>query len=146
MKRYCYILIPFITLLICQILKFIIESWQNKKSMWSRLFYGAGGMPSAHTSFSFSLVFTLGYQEGFTSPFFAIALIFSMIVSYDAMGVRLETERQAIAINQLLDYVFKNQPEKRGKILKEELGHLPLEVFAGIIFAFIVSTFLNIFL
>lgn len=142
MKTYSYILIPILTLICCQIIKFIIESIQNRKIKWGRLFNGAGGMPSTHTSLSFSLVFTLGYSLGFDSPLTAIALIFSMIVSYDAMGVRLESEKQAIAINQIIDKIFDGAPSTWGKRLKEELGHKPLEVVVGILFAFVMTTFL----
>lgn len=146
MEQYRYIIIPFITLVACQFVKFLIELWKNKKIVWHRLFYGASGMPSSHTSVSFALVFTLGYQEGITSPLFAIALVFAVIVSYDAMNVRLESEKQAIAINRILDILFKYEPEKRGKALKEELGHLPQEVWAGILFAFLMSMLLNYFI
>lgn len=140
MKSYKYIIIPILSLISCQIIKFIIESIQNKKIKWGRLFNGSGGMPSTHTSFSFALFFTLGYSLGFDSPLTAITLVFSMIVSYDAMGVRLESERQAIAINQIVDKIFDDAPSTWGKHLKEELGHKPLEVLVGVLFAFVSSS------
>ena len=55
-----FVLIPAITLIFCQIIKFAIDSIKNKKLMWGRLFNGSGGMPSSHTSFSTSLAFLMG--------------------------------------------------------------------------------------
>ena len=146
MSEFQYILIPLISLILCQFTKFILESIQKKKFIWGRLFNGAGGMPSTHTSFCFALVFTILYNDGITSPLFAIALVFSMIVSYDATGVRMESGRQAEAINHIVENLFKNKPSESIKHLKEELGHDPLEVFVGILFAFVVSTVCHFYL
>lgn len=143
MNNFCFILIPLISLVLCQLTKFIIESIIKKKIIWGRLFNGSGGMPSSHTSFAFALVFTIGYRLGIDSVYFAIALVFSMIVSYDAMGVRMESGRQAEAINQIVENIFKNKPKVSIQRLKEQLGHHPLEVLVGILFAFGVSTVCN---
>ena len=144
MEKYKYLIIPFMTLGICQLLKFIGESIRCRKLKWGRLFNGTGGMPSSHTSFTFSSVFLLAFTEGITSPLFAVALICSIIVAYDAMGLRMESGRQAEAINILLDEVFE---DKDGlKHLKESLGHRPIEVLMGIILAFVsVSILINFF-
>ena len=134
MKEYKYLVVPFLTLLICQTIKFTIESIMNKELLWGRFFNGSGGMPSAHASFATSLTTMLGLNLGFDSPYFAIALIFTLIVSYDAMGLRMESGLQAEAINKIYDELFKNKGMKK---LKEKLGHKPQEVFAGIILGII---------
>ena len=138
MNNYKYLLVPIITLLMCQTIKFIIESIMNKKLVWGRLFNGTGGMPSSHTSFSTSLTMMLGLNLGFDSPLFAIALVFTFIVSYDAMGLRMESGKQAEAINKLFDETFKD-----GNItkLKEKLGHKPQEVLVGLIFGTLSALF-----
>ena len=87
-------------------------------------------MPSSHTSFSTSLTMMLGLNLGFDSPLFAIALVFTFIVSYDAMGLRMESGKQAEAINNLFDETFKDKGITK---LKEKLGHKPEEVLAGMI-------------
>ena len=138
MSDYKFLLVPVMTLLICQTLKFTIESIINKELIWGRLFNGTGGMPSSHTSFSSSLTTTIGLNLGFDSPLFAIALIFTLIVSYDAMGLRMESGKQAEAINKLLDETFKNEGIKR---LKEKLGHKPEEVLAGMILGIVSAMF-----
>lgn len=143
MREYIYIIVPLVTLILCQITKFILESIHNHKLKWGRLFNGAGGMPSTHTSFSFALTFTILFRNGPTTPLFAIALVFSMVIAYDSMGVRMETGRQAIVINQILDRIFEDKPTKWAKHLKEELGHHPEEVLVGILFSFCTSFILN---
>lgn len=138
MNNYKFLLVPVLTLLICQTLKFIIESIINKKLLWGRLFNGTGGMPSSHTSFSTSLTTMLGLNLGFDSPIFAVALVFTLIVSYDAMGLRMESGKQAEAINKLFDETFKNKDITK---LKEKLGHKPEEVLAGITLGIISALF-----
>lgn len=46
-------------------------------------------MPSSHTSLVIGLTTAVGVKEGTTSDLFAICLIFSLVVMYDASGVRL---------------------------------------------------------
>ena len=138
MREYKFLVVPFVTLLACQTLKFIIESIINKKIVWGRLFNGSGGMPSSHTSFSMSLTMMIGLNLGFNDPLFAIALVFTLIVSYDAMGLRMESGKQAEAINRIFDEIFKDQGIKK---LKEKLGHKPQEVIAGIILGIISALF-----
>ena len=88
-------------------IKFILESIKCHKLVWGRLFNGSGGMPSSHTTFSSSLAMLIGYKLGFDTPIFAVALIFTFITSYDALGIRYESGKQAIAINYLLkEYLF----------------------------------------
>lgn len=138
--KYIYIICPFTALVICQIIKFIGETIKTKKVNIGRLFNGAGGMPSTHTVFSVSLTTLIGYEEGFSSPLFAIALIFTCITSYDALGVRWESGKQAEAINHIFDAMMKGHPKKAFRHLKEKLGHEPLEVFVGILLGVIVAS------
>ena len=139
MKEYIYLLVPFTSLISAQIIKFIIESIKNKKLMWGRLFNGSAGMPSSHTSFSFSLTVLLLLTQGAISSLFAISLIFSFIVAYDSMGVRLESGKQAEAINVIVDEMFSRKAKVTIARLKEQIGHKPLEVLVGMLLGTIVS-------
>ena len=71
---------------------------------------------------------------------FLMSLIYSVIIMFDAAGVRRNVGRQATILNKMLDELYEKGevPEQR---LKELLGHTPVEVFAGaflgIIMAFI---------
>ncbi|MBP3919981.1 MAG: divergent PAP2 family protein [Bacilli bacterium] len=141
MRSYKFVLIPFITLFLCQTIKFTIESIINKKIIWDRFFNGTGGMPSSHTSFSVSLTVLLGLNYGFDNPLFAVALVFTVIISYDAMGLRMESGKQAEAINMIVEKTIMNKKEY--KKLKEKLGHKPLEVFVGYILGIVSAVVLN---
>ncbi|MBR1377218.1 MAG: divergent PAP2 family protein [Bacilli bacterium] len=135
MDKYKYIIVPLFTLILCQILKFIIEGIKSKEFSIKRLFSGSGGMPSSHTSLSVSLLMIIALNEGVDNIYFAIMLVLSMIVAYDGMNVRLETGKQAKTINALVDAIFD---KSEFEALKEELGHKPKEVLFGIILGVIV--------
>lgn len=138
LNEYKYIIGPITALFLCQLIKFIIESYKNKDLKWERLFNGSGGMPSSHSSLSFTLTFLLMFNEGLSSPITAISLVFSLIVCYDAMGVRFESGKQAKILNNIVnDLNTKKKIEY--ELLKEELGHKPLEVLVGIILSILVS-------
>lgn len=143
MVSYKYILVPIITLILSQLIKFILESIMCHKLVWGRLFNGSGGMPSSHTSLCISITTLVGLNLGFDSPLFGVALVFSLIIMYDAMGLRMQSGKHAEAINKLLDQVFENDNYKH---LKEQLGHKPMEVLGGIVFGVICAVVLNIFL
>ena len=55
------------------------------------------------------------------------------------MGLRMESGKQAIAINRLAEEIFEHNHREGIKHLKEELGHRPLEVLIGLILAFVVA-------
>ncbi len=139
MEEYKYLIVPIITLIIAQIIKFIIESIVAKELKWGRLFNGSGGMPSSHGTFSFTLTMMIGLNEGFSSVYFAIALVFSLIVAYDAMGVRLESEKHAQLLNRIGDEIFSKDYKIGFARLKEELGHNFLEVLGSYILGTISS-------
>ena len=138
-NKYIYLIVPFISLISAQLIKFIIESVKNKKLMWGRLFSGSGGMPSSHTSFSFSITMLVGLKNGFDSSLFAVCLVFSCIVMFDALGLRMESGHQAVAINKILDEIFSKESKDGVKHLTEQLGHNPIEVLAGVILGTVVA-------
>lgn len=115
-----------------QIIKTIIYAIMNKTLDFTRL-VGDGGMPSAHSATVTSVATAMGIECGFSSPFFALAAFFAFITMHDASGVRLETGKQAKAINDifiLLSDMMEDvkTPEQK---LKELVGHTKLQVFAG---------------
>ena len=138
--KYLYIVVPFTTLVICQIIKFFVEAFITKKFNLYRLINGAGGMPSSHSSFVTSITTIIGLNEGFDTVFFAISLIFSLVVMYDAMGVRYETGKQAEIINLLAK---KAKLKESFVLLKEKIGHKPIEVLGGIITGIVLTVIFN---
>ena len=136
MDKYKYVIVPILTLILCQIIKFIIESIKYKRLEFKRLFSGSGGMPSSHTALSVSLLMMILFNAGADTIYFAIALVMTLIVGYDGMNVRLETGKHAHTINTLVDSIFIDNEYDD---LKEELGHKPKEVFWGIVLGTLVS-------
>ena len=95
-----------------------------------RRFVETGGMPSSHAAAVSALSTAVGLREGFTSTLFCVTLYFSLIVMYDAAGLRRAAGRQAAVLNRLIDEHFQH-PEAQAQRLMELLGHTPLEVFVG---------------
>ena len=122
---------------IAQFLKVVITLLQEHRLDLSK-FWASGGMPSSHSSFVMALTGSVGRLYGFDSTYFAIAMVFSFIVMYDAANVRLEAGKQAAVINQIIKLLENPglNPEER---LKEILGHTPLQVLAGGILGVLVS-------
>lgn len=138
MEKYIFLLVIFVTLITSQVLKFIIESIQTKKINIFRLFDGSGGMPSTHSSLVSSLTMTIYLLYGVDNPLFAISLVFSLITMYDAVGIRFEAGKQAEAINELNEKIKQFRKRKSTK-LKEQIGHQPIEVLAGLLLGITIS-------
>ena len=115
--------------LAAQLLKIFFEFWRVKKIRLN-LIMASGGMPSSHSSFVVAVAVAIGRIEGFDSLIFALAAIISLVVMYDASGVRRAAGNQAAVINMMLDSI-ENTGIKLDKKLKEMLGHSPIEVAAG---------------
>ena len=98
----------------------------------------SGGMPSSHTAGVISLSTTVGFICGFDSIEFAIALGYSLVVMYDAAGLRRATGKIAACLNKMRDDFYANgqMPTER---LKELLGHTPFEVFAGALLGILMA-------
>lgn len=95
------ILIPVISWFVAVILKGFYGLHMKKFSLSQTL--GSGGMPSVHSALVTSLTTALGIKYGVFSDIFTIALVFSMIIIYDAINVRFEAGLHAKALNQLND-------------------------------------------
>jgi hypothetical protein len=105
-----------------------------------RRFVETGGMPSSHAASVAALSTSIGIQQGFRSPLFAATLYFSLVVMYDAAGLRRAAGRQAIVLNRLIDEHFKH-PEIGAQKLMELLGHTPLEVLVGAVLGVLTAVF-----
>ncbi len=125
---------------VAQILKTLIYALINKRLDLTRL-TGDGGMPSSHSATVTSCAVMTGFSCGFDSPFFAVAAILAVIVMHDAMGVRLETGKQAQVINEMFELLDRLTEESLSMDvkLKEFVGHTPLQVAAGCILGIIVA-------
>lgn len=133
---YKFLIIPITAWATVQIFKFLADAFKNRKINFRRL-VETGGMPSSHSATVTSLMTAVGISEGFSSSIFAVAFVFSIIVMYDAAGVRRAAGKQASILNQLINskQVHVDTNEK----LKELLGHTPVQVIVGAIYGVIVG-------
>ena len=81
--------------------------------------------------------------DGVDSSLFAVSVVFSAIIMFDAAGVRRHAGEQAVILNRIIeasDDMFKEMARgHKGKVLKELLGHQPLEVLIGGLFGILLS-------
>lgn len=112
-----------------QISKIFIYYYKDQK--WDLThFFEAAGMPSTHSAMSAAMTLSIGVKNGFESTFFAIAVVFTIIVMYDAMGVRFAAGQQATVLNKIIEDIYSEKISEKEK-MKELIGHTPIEVFAG---------------
>lgn len=124
--------------LIAQVLKIPVELGTHGK-LNMRALVETGGMPSAHSAFVTALATGVGQTLGWASPEFAIAVVFAVIVMYDAAGVRQAAGKQARVLNQIIDEFFQGEHQFTETRLKELLGHTPFQVIVGSILGVAIS-------
>ena len=125
------LLVAIIACLAAQLLKLVIEVIRDGK-VSLRYLVTTGGMPSAHSALVASLATGVGQSMGWSSPEFAIACLFAVIVMYDAAGVRQAAGKQARILNQMIDELFRENKPFDEERLKELLGHTPFQVLVGL--------------
>ena len=147
------LIISIIACFSAQIIKAIIDVITKKKlsihSIWA-----TGGMPSSHTALVCALSVGTMKIYGFSSPFFAITVMFSLVIIRDALGVRRQVGEHAKALNMLflefVELVEKDAPNKEKtykftRIFSEIVGHTPLQVLMGAILGIAVGIFVPLF-
>ncbi len=106
------------------------STWARSGRLNLRRFVETGGMPSSHSASVAALSMAIGLQEGFTSALFGVTLYFSLIVMYDAAGLRRAAGKQAMVLNRLIETHFRSPHDDTQKLM-ELLGHTPFEVLIG---------------
>ena len=96
-------------------------------------------MPSSHSAVVMAVTFMIGNEKGFYSSIFAMSLIFSLVVMYDAAGVRRGAGKQASLLNKIVETPGLSGVEVQEKLV-EVLGHTPLQVFIGAIIGMIIGS------
>ncbi|MEO8745666.1 MAG: divergent PAP2 family protein [Candidatus Dormiibacterota bacterium] len=124
-----YLLAPLVAWTIAQAAKVILTSVRQRR-LNLRVLAETGGMPSSHAAIVMGLTAGVGKYSGVSSAPFAIALIFSFVVMYDAAGLRRAAGRQAAILNRLVEDLVHMRGMQEQK-LRELLGHTPFEVLVG---------------
>lgn len=122
---------------LAQLLKPPLEYMRRGKWSWGYLL-SAGGMPSSHSALMVGTTMGIGLHVGFDTPVFAMAIAITMVVLYDAAGVRREAGRHAELINIVITEVFSGHPISE-KQLREVIGHTPMEVIGGVVLGLVTG-------
>jgi uncharacterized protein len=135
-----FLLAPIVAWTICQAAKVTLTSIRQHR-LNLRVLAETGGMPSSHSAIVMGLTAAIGKYSGLYSAPFAIALIFSFVVMYDAAGLRRAAGRQAEVLNRLVEDLvhMRGVQEQR---LRELLGHTPVEVLVGAVIGILVGVIL----
>ncbi len=132
-----YLWLPLLTGIGVQLYKFVYH-WVRERSPNFEWLVATGGMPSAHAASVMALSTLVGLRHGFDSALFGVTLYFSLIVMYDAAGLRRAAGKQAAVINRMLKEFseFHRVPDTQ---LRELLGHSPTEVLVGALLGVLVA-------
>ena len=139
-----YVLVTAISAsLTAQLIKVLLNLFIFHRFIAERM-WGAGGMPSSHSATVCAMVVATGRYCGVNSAVFAVAAVLSIIVMYDAMGVRYETGEQAKLLNRMFTEWMDQESDalpflKNGKKLKEIVGHTPIEVLTGAVLGILIG-------
>ena len=135
-----FLLAPLVAWAIAQAAKVILTSVRQRR-LNLRVLAETGGMPSSHAAIVMGMTTAVGKYAGVSSAPFAIALIFSFVVMYDAAGLRRAAGRQAAILNRLVEDLVHMRGVQEQK-LRELLGHTPVEVLVGAVFGVAVGLIL----
>ena len=127
---------------VAQVLKTLIWAYLEKQVNWRRM-VETGGLPSAHSALVVGLAIGVGLHEGWSSTLFAICFVYSLVVMYDAIGIRREAGKHADLLNELLMISVIKDVYKQREKLRDLLGHTPIEVFAGALIGVMMALFVN---
>ncbi len=124
-----FLLPPLVAWFVAQVAKVLLSSFRLRR-LNLRVLADPGGMPSSHSAIVMGLTTAVGKHLGWSTAPFAIALIFSFVVMYDAAGVRRAAGRQAAVLNRLVQDLVHMRGVQETE-LRELLGHTPVEVLVG---------------
>ena len=124
-----FLLAPIVAWVFAQAAKVTLTSVRHRR-LNLRVLAETGGMPSSHSAIVMGLTTAVGKHAGITSAAFAIALIFTFVVMYDAAGLRRAAGRQAEVLNRLVEDLVHMRGVQEAR-LRELLGHTPMEVLVG---------------
>ncbi|MDO6658055.1 divergent PAP2 family protein [Anaerobacillus sp. 1_MG-2023] len=124
-------------ILLAQGLKIVTHKAKSGHWDWHP-FFQTGGMPSSHSAGVSALATYTALKTGKSSVETALAVVFGVIVMYDAQGIRRHTGEIARLVNDLdedFELLSGHYPDlfhaRRDVELNELLGHQPAEVAGG---------------
>lgn len=130
-----YLLTPFLAWLVAGVTKFIVNSIKVKQLAFGLI--GYGGLPSNHSAIVSSMAAIIALKEGIGHPAFGVAVALAFIVMLDAISLRRQVGKHAVAINKLAAGASDHQT------LRERMGHTRLEIAAGVTVGIAVAATVN---
>ena len=127
--------------IICQAFKVVFYSLKSGRLSLG-YFFTAGGMPSVHSASVTSLSVSLGLRYGFSSEFFSIAFVFSLIIIYDSIRLRGAVQFHSRILHRLIQY-FPGEKDQR---IPHMVGHSLIEVAAGVAVGALLAALFTLFL
>jgi len=121
-----YLITILIAWVLAHLVKFIISQIKKEKQTLRSYLFTSGGMPSAHSAAVVSMATIIGLLDGIDSGLFGLALLFAIIVMYDAMKVRRSSGEQGLALIKLI-----KETKSKIAIPRVAKGHTPTEVVVG---------------
>ncbi|HVJ49903.1 divergent PAP2 family protein [Desulfitobacterium sp.] len=129
-----------------QVIKIPLTYISQNRWDW-RAAFSSGGMPSSHTAMMVALTSACLRNYGWNNPYFCISATVTLVIMYDAAGVRREAGNHAILLNEITSALQNvNIPDlKNIQItlsnypLNEKIGHQPIEVLGGVLIGLIVG-------
>lgn len=122
---------------VAQVLKPPLEYLRRGRWNWGYLI-SSGGMPSSHSALMVGATTGIGLHDGFDTAVFALSVAVTMIVLYDAAGVRRQAGMHAQKINVLIEELLAGHPVSEEQLL-EVIGHTPMEVSGGVLLGIAVG-------
>ncbi len=137
-----YLFIPLAALIVAHLVKFLVFVWRRRNFVGNGLawsFFWLGSFPSVHSALLASIVYLIGWFQGF-GPLFAFAVIVSIIIIYGL----LEDKKRQVLYEQ---YFLSSKDEALARISKEGIlmdfsGHKLADVIAGLVIGILVAAIL----
>ena len=115
---------------VAQLLKVITFLIAEKKVNYRR-FVQSDGMPNLHTTAMSALAVAVGFEDGFDSLVFTLAMGLLVLVTVDTMNVKNAKSRQAEAIMIILDRLRHKEPGPPDP--RRLFSYTPVDLFSGVV-------------
>lgn len=124
-----YLMAPLFGWIVAQAIKTVIRLFFRKEESFSlrKIFFGRGGMPSAHCTAFSALSTAVAVREGFGSPLFAVTAVLCVVVIIDAV----QAGKQSQTLDKILERLRNASHGEKEERWQELMGHTPLQVFVG---------------
>ncbi|CAM3938396.1 Acid phosphatase [Alicyclobacillus pomorum] len=132
-----------LAMVVAQLYKVIAYRWYHKEWKWSR-FLVTGGMPSSHTALMCTLTTSCLFFYGWSSPWFAVSFVSSIVVIYDAIGVRRQAGEHALILHELIAQLHEAGVDIKPHVFRrfrhwQRQGHTPAEVVGGVLLGVVIA-------